>query len=275
MVEFTAIVPNFHNCAVLLFSVVSVAIFSRILYTYAFRHSSGLRVRHLSRCMVAYMAINVVGLVTSAPNYMYQIISGPIIITKDTPEFQSWLQSTAITYLEVMPVAVLFLALERCLAILFVLTSRTETVIFTCNVVCVLTIAIVNLFVYRPIYYSNKMYLFAFKMIVGVLNVCACAFLFWKVRQVQALAYRSESASHTKNTIVKFTCAAELCLEFLPSLIATILLLAGGSSIFAYTGLFASTTQCLNAMICAIIYHRTLHAKNRASVVAVTDTSNV
>ncbi|KAI1701314.1 hypothetical protein Ddc_17677 [Ditylenchus destructor] len=176
---------------------------------------------------------------------MYQIISGPIIVTKDTPELQLWLLSTATTYLEVMPVAVLFLALERCLAILFVLTSR-ETVIFTCNVVCVLTIAIVNLFVYRPIYYSNKMFLFAFKMIVGVLNVCACAFLFWKVRQVQALAYRSESAT-------------------------------GGSSIFAYTGQFASTTQCLNAMICAIIYHRTLHSKNsnRASVVAVTDTSNV
>ncbi|KAI1712325.1 hypothetical protein Ddc_12563 [Ditylenchus destructor] len=267
------IIIDIENVAILLFSFVSVAIFSHLLYRYAFRNGAGLRVRNLSRCMISYMVFNVIGLITSAPYYFYQTSLFP----KDSPDLQLWLITVATTHLEVMPLTVFFLALERCLAIQFRFTSRIETIVFTCNIICVLLIVVINMSLYHL--YAGSLITFAFKMVLGVLNACACAYLFWKVKHFQPQSFQSESAvslkNHAKNTIVKFTCVTELCLEFLPNLTATIMIMAGGSGIFDYTGPFASTTQCLNVMICAIIYNRTLYAKNGngTAAVVVTHTS--
>ncbi|KAI1712309.1 hypothetical protein Ddc_12547 [Ditylenchus destructor] len=263
MTTITLIVSTSQRIAILVFSVLATVLFTRILYLYCFRRGSGLCVRSLSRCMISYMIINSIGLVTSIPYYASRL---PIFEQTTSPEFHFWVYTIGMTYLGVMPLTVFFLALERCLAIQFRFSKKLEKIVFASNLISVFGITVTNFIVCSLGYKAS--FLFVFKMAIGVLNIWACGFLCWKVHH-----FKRTNASNTKNAIVKFTCLSELILEFLPNLVATVILMTAGNDIFTYTGPFATTTQCLNVMICAIIYSRTLHSKNKISTVAFTHSS--
>ncbi|KAI1711627.1 hypothetical protein DdX_10089 [Ditylenchus destructor] len=260
------IVFTFQIIAILIFSVVATALFSRILYLYCCRRGSGLCVRCLSKCMISYMILNSIGLITAIPYYASKL---PIFHQPSSPELEFWLSTIGMTDLGVMPLTVFFLALERCLAIQFRFSKKLEKIVFASNLISVLAITFTNFIVCSLGYRSS--FLFVFKMVIGVLNIGACAFLCWKVHHFKRNS--KYNISNTKNTIVKFTCISELILEFLPNLVATVIIMTVGRELFAYTGPFATTTQCLNVMICAIIYSKTLHSKNKSSTVVFTHSS--
>ncbi|KAI1709555.1 hypothetical protein Ddc_13869 [Ditylenchus destructor] len=260
----TFVVVNSQHIAVVVFSVVATLLFSRTLYVYSFCRGSGLYVNSLSRCMISYIVFNIIGLVTSVPYYVYKLL----FIDQSSPEFELWISTIGITYLGLMPFTVFFLALERCLAIQFRLTKKVEKILFATNITSVLGIIVVN-FVVRSFGY-RAYFFFVLKVPIGVFNTCACGFLIWKLRK-----FKSKNANNVKNTIVKFTCITELILEFLPNLVASIIILTVGIDFFDYTGSFCSTTQCLNVMICAIVYSRTLHSKNEDSTVVSTETRKI
>ncbi|KAI1709556.1 hypothetical protein Ddc_13870 [Ditylenchus destructor] len=256
----TFVVLNSQNIALILFSVVATLLFSRTLYVYSFCRGSGLYVNSLSRCMISYIVFNIIGLVTSVPYYVY------IFINQSSPESEFWLGTIGTTYLGLMPFTVFFLALERCLAIQFRLTKKLEKILFTANIISVLAIIVQNFVVWSFGYRSY--FVFLLKVPIGVFNTCACGFLIWKLRKLK-------NANNVKNTIVKCTCITEFILEFLPNLVATIIILTVGKDFFDYTGPFPGTAQSLNVMICAIVYSRTLHSKNESSTVVRTVARNI
>ncbi|KAI1702284.1 hypothetical protein DdX_15550 [Ditylenchus destructor] len=255
----TIVVVISQNIAVILFSVVATLLFSRSLYLYCFRRGSGLYVNSLSKCMISYMVFNVIGLVTSVPYYVYKLP----FVDQSSPKFEFWIGTIGITYLGLMPLTVFFLALERCLAIQFRFSKKLEKILFTANIISVLGIIVAN-FVVCSLGYRSY-FLFVLKVPIGVFNTCACGFLCWKLRK-----FKRKNANNVNNTIVKFTCITEFILEFLPNLVATVIILTGGKDFFDNTGPFCSTTQCLNAMICAIVYSKTLHSKNENSTAVIT-----
>ncbi|KAI1700706.1 hypothetical protein Ddc_17975 [Ditylenchus destructor] len=62
--------PIVHKCQdvlVVLFSILSVVLFLRILFLYFFQRNVSLRIQTLSRCMITYMSFNVVGMSVMLP----------------------------------------------------------------------------------------------------------------------------------------------------------------------------------------------------------------
>ncbi|KAI1708169.1 hypothetical protein Ddc_14480 [Ditylenchus destructor] len=252
-----SIVSKSQCVIVIVSSILAIGLFSHTLYVYLVRGGAGLRIRALSKCMVSYMVFNTVGLAVATPMYMYPLFNLP---------YPQWALTLAFTHMAIEPLTVLFLALDRCLTIQFMSKRKTETPVFVwnliCNTACILSIVLpisigylLNLSVdaINTISFYRSMYIFSFKMTIGVLNAGACAFLCWKVK-----SFRKKNIS---NTIVLVSCMTELLLEFFPNLTASVIVMTGNGYIFKYTGPYATTTQCINVMICAIIYSRTLHAK--------------
>ncbi|KAI1711628.1 hypothetical protein DdX_10090 [Ditylenchus destructor] len=247
----THLVISLQQVAVLIFGFVSIVLFSRTLYIYKFRNCASLRIRKLSMCMISYMVFNIVGITVSTPYYIYKLF-----FDETSPDVKFWVLLFATSYLTVMPLTVLFLALERCLTIHFKFSTRIEIYVFICKIFAVITVIAANFSRLN----NNVVYMHAFKATLGSFNTWACVFICYKIKQ-----FKIKNWCNTKNVIVKFTCISELCLETLPNLVAVILLTVFGSGIFSHTGPFASTTQWLNVMFCAIIYSKTLHAKKKQS----------
>ncbi|KAI1695379.1 hypothetical protein DdX_19609 [Ditylenchus destructor] len=75
--------------------------------------------------MVSYMAVNAVGLAVAIPMYAYPLCNarGPI-----------WTGTLGFVHMAIEPLTVFFLALDRCLTIQFMSKTKTENVVFTCNI---------------------------------------------------------------------------------------------------------------------------------------------
>ncbi|KAI1715083.1 hypothetical protein DdX_08365 [Ditylenchus destructor] len=249
-----SIMNTSQDVIIIVSSILAVWLFSHTLFVY-FRGSASLRIRTLSKCMISYMAFNAATLAVSIPMYTYWLFKLQLPV---------WAELLGNVNMALEPLTVFFL---------FMWHSKTETIVFACNIICntvcilsiVLPISIayaLNLPLKTIIAISNSrwFYLFVLKMTVGVLNAFLCAFLGWKVR-----TYRKKHISKTSkvnNRIVLICCVAELLLEFFPNLTAVVITMMGYSYIFMlYTGPYSKTTQCINVMICAIIYSKTLLAK--------------
>ncbi|KAI1703752.1 mitochondrial carrier protein domain-containing protein [Ditylenchus destructor] len=203
------------------------------------------------------MAFNAVGLAAAIPSFIYLLLLDTRPVWANTLEFG---------HLTGEPLTVFFLALERCLAIQFMSKANLSNTVFLCNLIgstaCFLSIVLLT---YMGNWFSlsrdaifaistfKNMYLFSLKTTVGVLNVFACIFLIWKVKRFQMKS--------VSNTIVLVSCTTEFFLEFIPNLSSSVVVMAGYSWIFPYAGPYATTAQCMNVMICAIIYKRTLRSK--------------
>ncbi|KAI1692629.1 hypothetical protein DdX_21149 [Ditylenchus destructor] len=201
------------------------------------------------------MAFNTVTSAAAIPRYTFSLfkISTPV-----------WAGTLSDVHLVLEPLTVFFLALDRCLTVQFMWKAKTERVLFVCNIICntacilsiVLPAVMANLFNLPLPNAISRIYIFSLKMVAGVLNACACAFLCWKVRAIKK--------RNISNTIVIVSCVTELLLEFFPNLTAALISIMGYSYIFSYTGPYSKTTQCINVLICAVIYSKTLHAKRRS-----------
>ncbi|KAI1694356.1 hypothetical protein DdX_20150 [Ditylenchus destructor] len=263
-VSIGAIVSKSNHVIIIVSCILAVGLFSHTLYLYIIRGGAGLRVRMLSKCMVSYMAFNTVTSALAIPGYSFSLfgIAPPL-----------WAGLFEQVHLAVEPLTVFFLALDRCLTIQFMSGRNTETIVFICNMICnfscILSIVLPNILAYfqkipsrstdviSKILANKFLYIFSLKMIVGVLNAGACAFLCWKVCGLKK--------KHINNTIVIVSCVTDLFLEFLPNLTSVVITVLGYTYIFSYTGPYSTTTQCINVMICALIYSRTLHAKQHTS----------
>ncbi|KAI1691833.1 hypothetical protein DdX_21609 [Ditylenchus destructor] len=257
-----SIMEKSQDAIIIASSILAAALFFHTLYVY-FRGGASLRVRTLSRCMISYMVFNAISIALATPKYTYALFDESI------PEW-TWLLSNVNLVLE--PLTVFFLALERCVTILFMWnTKKKETIVFVCNIICNIA-CILSIVLPKCLQYLWKwlfkerlafsgfdiFYIFILKMTVGVLNAFLCAFLCWKVRAIQ----KRTSQKSTTSRIVIISCVTELLLEFFPNLTAVIITMMGYNYIFSkYTGPYSKTTQCINVLICAIIYSRTFRSK--------------
>ncbi|KAI1698377.1 hypothetical protein DdX_17938 [Ditylenchus destructor] len=241
------IVSKSNHVIIIVSCILAIGLFSHTLYLSIIRAGAGLRVKTLSKCMVSYMAFNTVTSALAIPRYTFSLfgIAPPV-----------WAGLFEQVHLAVEPLTVFFLALDRCLTVQFMSRAKTETIVFICNMICnfacILSIFSPNVLAYflqipsgsthviSKILANKFLYIFSLKMVVGVLNVCACAFLCWKVCGLKT--------KQIGNTIVIVSCVTDLFLEFIPNLTSVVITLLGYTYIFSYTGPYSTTTQCVNVM---------------------------
>ncbi|KAI1698433.1 hypothetical protein Ddc_19113 [Ditylenchus destructor] len=128
-----------------LFAVTSALLFSRILVLYfSNRRASRLRVKKLSSCMITYMSINIVAVILQACHSIayttYEFTYVWIIGGDEIPIWNtilSWTDDLHFVTLYMLPLAVFFLVLERCLVVSLMTkyTPRLKFVLFLANAI--------------------------------------------------------------------------------------------------------------------------------------------
>ncbi|KAI1710672.1 hypothetical protein Ddc_13321 [Ditylenchus destructor] len=218
--------------------------------------------------MITYMAIMVIGaeivvlwriclIIHSMNRYGLFKLSYAF---PDAPQIKvvyDWFERGYFVSIGAMPLTVFFLALERCLAIQMPFKFSNNPVLerrlFALNVVGSLGIPVI-------VYLVSPVNIWPFKMTVGILNTFACGFLVWKMKKAK---------STTSDAIVRTTTIMELCLEFFPNLLVFIIGQFPLGATFMYTSALPLVTQCLNVMICGIIYNVRFSARKGTKVVTV------
>ncbi|KAI1710674.1 hypothetical protein Ddc_13323 [Ditylenchus destructor] len=245
-------------------------------WTNVYPSGAYLGIMTFTKSMITYMAIMILGagivvlwricfVIYSMNRYGIFKLGYALEYVPKIKVLYDWFERGYLVSVGAMPLTVFFLALERCLAIHmpvhFNKNSLLKTRLFLLNVVGSPGISII-------VYLISPVNVWAFKMTVGILNTLACGFLVWKMKKAK---------STTSDAIVITTIVMEVCLEFFPNLLVFIIGKFPLGAIFLYTSAFPLTTQCLNVMICGIIYNVRFSAKKGTKVITVNtqSTTNV
>ncbi|KAI1696529.1 hypothetical protein Ddc_20324 [Ditylenchus destructor] len=248
------IVQDVYSFIIIICSLASVVLFSRILYLYASRRNA---VFKPTMCMNLFMTLSMIGmalLFVWRVNYLFNSANKLGIFklgyfispTNTTQAIYYWTNKGYLVATGTSPLTVFFLTLERCLVIQLGLrfSFRMSVVLFSVSLVfCPAISTLINL------YYAWAVW--PYKMSTGTLNTFSCVYLIWKLRS------RSPNAGAVRKTrdyIVRNTIIMEICLEFLPNLVLFFVTQFQLESLFSYTTSLSIATQCLNSAVVAIMY---------------------
>ncbi|KAF7638061.1 hypothetical protein Mgra_00002514 [Meloidogyne graminicola] len=262
----------------------TIVIISILLIIYNFNNGL-LKVKHFSRSMLFYLSVHLFCSTLGIPHLIYKVCWWKPLEIQDknsayNPYILFWTGLPELSYMSVAPFCVLYLIIDRCLA-LRLPTNRTNKLIFFISIIIAFLIYCSSLLIYIEelpldltkvsrcelasclmIKYRNILQL-STKMIIGTFNVIFCLLFLY-------LLAKSGKGKNLKNRVVKYTIMLEILFNVLPGYSAVIFNVITGIPSSIYIGEFALVFCAIDAAICSSIYLKLFLVKKNTTSFCIT-----
>jgi len=280
------------NSVAVLCALMAISLNARLIY-HGWVHQSkssnqALKVRQLSKAMWFYLSVHLIGCVLTLPYNFYVVCNWrPAPLSPYDPYTLYWLGLPLIAYYTMSPVPILFLTIDRCLALK--VRSRNDNqlrewiFLFGCAILFVaamgsLTVNAAELpldmdrvegcqtFGCLVLKYRSQPQLL-FKNMMELLNLLLALYFFRLLSSTSLAMEVSVSGARReillKNRMVKCVLVLEIFFNVIPNITSYAINVMTGVSATIYLGQFPVTFLCINGALCGCFYNWMLLAKKK------------
>uniref|UniRef100_A0A915DUN2 Uncharacterized protein n=1 Tax=Ditylenchus dipsaci TaxID=166011 RepID=A0A915DUN2_9BILA len=242
---YLSLVQHFIN---LVCQLITAVLFSHLIYSVKFK-SKNLRIKELSFSMQIYLYTHIVGSLLSCGYQTYMIAAWRVpssdLDAVYNPYAIYWLGIWQVNYLAVSSVPVVFLSVDRILAVKNVEEKTRHTILKLplCFHNCENSACLMVQFRYLPQIFS--------KIVFGSLNLILSGFLFYMTKEINSSSTR----------VIKFMVTMEILFSDIPTFGGYIFNITTGKSAANYFGEFTFMFSVVESSLCAIFYTMNMYRR--------------